>query len=81
MSIALVSLFTGRPVRHEVAMTGEISLRGLVLPARNFRDLRDVSESTRTAIEFIPLETVDDAIRGALGEPEPQRKEPEPALA
>ncbi len=29
---ALASLLTGRPVRNEVAMTGEISLRGLVLP-------------------------------------------------
>src|SRR5690606_24055239 len=26
------SLLTGRPVRSDVAMTGEISLRGLVLP-------------------------------------------------
>jgi len=32
MFIALASLLTGRPVRSDVAMTGEISLRGLVLP-------------------------------------------------
>jgi ATP-dependent Lon protease len=32
MFVALVSLLTGRPVRTDVAMTGEISLRGLVLP-------------------------------------------------
>jgi len=32
MFVALVSLLTGRPVRSDVAMTGEISLRGLVLP-------------------------------------------------
>ncbi len=32
MFIALSSLLTGRPVRSDVAMTGEISLRGLVLP-------------------------------------------------
>jgi len=32
MSTALVSLLTGRPVRHNVAMTGEITLRGKVLP-------------------------------------------------
>src|SRR6185369_3638389 len=32
MFTALVSLFTGRIVRNDVAMTGEISLRGLVLP-------------------------------------------------
>jgi ATP-dependent Lon protease len=32
MFLALASLFTGRTVRSDVAMTGEISLRGLVLP-------------------------------------------------
>jgi ATP-dependent Lon protease len=32
MFVALASLLTGRPVRNDVAMTGEISLRGLVLP-------------------------------------------------
>jgi ATP-dependent Lon protease len=32
MYLALVSLLSGKAVRHDVAMTGEISLRGLVLP-------------------------------------------------
>ena len=32
MFVALTSLLTNRPVRSDVAMTGEISLRGLVLP-------------------------------------------------
>ncbi len=32
MVAALVSLFSGRPVRNEVGMTGEITLRGDVLP-------------------------------------------------
>jgi ATP-dependent Lon protease len=32
MFLALISLLTGKPVRSDVAMTGEISLRGLVLP-------------------------------------------------
>jgi ATP-dependent Lon protease len=32
MLTALVSLLAGKPVRSDVAMTGEISLRGLVLP-------------------------------------------------
>jgi len=29
---AIVSMLTGRPVRHKLAMTGEITLRGLILP-------------------------------------------------
>ncbi|SFF09527.1 endopeptidase La [Nitrosomonas sp. Nm166] len=90
MFIALTSLFTNRPVRHDVAMTGEISLRGLVLPvggikekilaaqraglqtvllpARNQKDLREVPEATRMAMQFILLETADDAIQAALSQ-------------
>ncbi|MCS6861478.1 MAG: endopeptidase La, partial [Abditibacteriales bacterium] len=32
MTTALASLFSGRPARHDVAMTGEITLTGRVLP-------------------------------------------------
>jgi ATP-dependent Lon protease len=89
MFMALASLLTDRPVRHDVAMTGEISLRGLVLPvggikekvlaamragittvmlpARNRKDLQDVPESARERLTFVWLETVDDAVREALG--------------
>ena len=92
MFIALASLFTDRPVNHDVAMTGEISLRGLVLPvggikekvlaaqraglrvvllpARNEKDLREVPETARAALQFVALETVDDAILAALGQRE-----------
>jgi ATP-dependent Lon protease len=35
---ALVSLWTGRPVRADVAMTGEITLRGAVLPVGGITD-------------------------------------------
>ena len=38
MFIALASLFTQRPVHPEVAMTGEISLRGLVLPVGGIKE-------------------------------------------
>jgi ATP-dependent Lon protease len=38
MFVALASLFTGRPVRHDMAMTGEISLRGLVLPVGGIKE-------------------------------------------
>jgi ATP-dependent Lon protease len=38
MFIALVSLLTGRTVKSDTAMTGEISLRGLVLPVGGIRN-------------------------------------------
>ena len=38
ITAALVSLFTGRPVRGDIAMTGEITLRGRVLPVGGIRD-------------------------------------------
>ena len=91
MYTALISLLSGRPVRGGVAMTGEISLRGLVLPvggirekvtaaeragittvllpARNRHDYDDVPEEVRRRLDFVWLETVDDAARAALGEP------------
>ena len=88
MYVALSSLLTDRQVRADVAMTGEISLRGLVLPiggvkekvlaaaragirtvmlpARNRRDFEDVPESVRNDLEFVWLETVQDALDAAL---------------
>jgi ATP-dependent Lon protease len=88
MFTALVSLLTGRTVRSDTAMTGEISLRGLVLPvggikekvvaaaragltrvllpARNRRDFEDIPEDARRRLEFVWLETVDDAMGNAL---------------
>jgi ATP-dependent Lon protease len=38
MAVALASLLTGRPVRANVAMTGEITLRGQVLPVGGIKD-------------------------------------------
>ena len=70
-------------------MTGEISLRGLVLPIggvkekvlaamragitrvmlpkRNRKEFEEVPEEAREKLEFVWLETVDDAIAAALG--------------
>lgn len=38
ITVALVSVLTGSPVRHDVAMTGEISLHGSVLPIGGLRE-------------------------------------------
>ncbi len=38
MYVALVSLATGRPVKSGLAMTGEVSLRGLVLPVGGIKE-------------------------------------------
>jgi ATP-dependent Lon protease len=88
MFMALTSLMSERTVASDTAMTGEISLRGLVLPvggikekavaaqraglkrvmlpARNRKDFEDIPDEVRQAMEFVWLETVDDAVRAAL---------------
>ena len=38
MFMALVSLMTDRTIRSDTAMTGEISLRGLVLPVGGIKE-------------------------------------------
>ncbi len=38
MATALASVFTDTPVRHEVAMTGEVTLRGRVLPIGGLKE-------------------------------------------
>jgi len=90
MFVSLASLLRRQPVRPDVAMTGEISLRGLVLPvggikektiaaaqagikrvilpARNRRDLEDIPQSTREALQFVWVERVSEALNVALGD-------------
>ena len=60
ISTALVSVLTGIPVRCDVAMTGEITLRGEVLPIGGLKEklLAAVRGGIRTAL--IPQENVKD---------------------
>jgi len=101
MFVSLASLLKREPVRPDVAMTGEISLRGLVLPvggikektiaaaragikrvilpARNRRDLEDIPQSTRDALQFVWVDRVSEALAVALGGAPVSEADSEPA--
>ncbi|MEN6517993.1 MAG: endopeptidase La [Methanospirillum sp.] len=86
---ALASLITGKTVDPELAMTGEITLSGavmpvggikekvlaahragikrVILPKENERDLTDVPEDVRAELSFVPVESVEEVLREALG--------------
>jgi ATP-dependent Lon protease len=53
MAVALTSLCTGRRVRHDVGMTGEITLRGKVLPVGGIKE--KVLAATRAELKTIIL--------------------------
>jgi ATP-dependent Lon protease len=53
MLVSLVSLLTDKPVRNDVAMTGEITLRGLVLPVGGIK--QKVLAAKRAGIKSVLL--------------------------
>src|SRR5204863_7244433 len=53
LATALVSVFSGRPVRPDVAMTGELTLRGRVLDVGGIRE--KVSAAHRAGIRHVLL--------------------------
>ncbi len=53
ISVALISLLTNRATRSDVAMTGEISLRGLVLPVGGIKE--KVTAAARAGITTVLL--------------------------
>ena len=85
---AMVSALTGTTVRRDVAMTGEISIRGRVLPIgglkektmaalrhgittviipkENEKDLEEIDQTVRKALNFVTARTVDTVLDTAL---------------
>jgi ATP-dependent Lon protease len=72
MFIALASLFTGRTVRSDTAMTGEISLRGLVLPVGGIKEKVIAAAAAGITRVMLParnrrdLEEIPEDVRGKL---------------
>jgi ATP-dependent Lon protease len=88
MATALASLYAKTPARSDTAMTGEITLTGLVLPIggvkekvlaarraglrrvilpkENEKDLRELPDNVREAMEIIFAERVEDALSTAI---------------
>lgn len=60
MTIAMISALTGRPVRHDIAMTGEISLRGRVLPIGGLREKTMAALRAGVKTVIIPVENESD---------------------
>jgi ATP-dependent Lon protease len=88
MAVALASLVSSKPVKADVAMTGELTLTGQVLPIgglkekslaaqragvkrvivpeRNEGDLAEIPEHERRGLEFVFVDTIENALEAAL---------------
>jgi ATP-dependent Lon protease len=72
MAAAMVSALTGRSVRHDVAMTGEVTLRGRVLPVGGIKEKVLAAHRSGIATVLLPsrnlrdLDELPDDVRDAL---------------
>ena len=60
IALALASLFSGRPVRHDVAATGEITLRGHVLPVGGIKEKLIAAARAGIALVMVPARNAAD---------------------
>lgn len=72
MAVAMVSALTNRPIHHDVAMTGEISLRGRVLPIGGLKEKTMAAYKAGVRTVLVPkdnapdLEELDPVVRENL---------------
>jgi ATP-dependent Lon protease len=62
MAVAMVSAFTGIPVRKDVAMTGEITLRGRVLPIGGLKSKILAAHLSGAKSVILPLKNQKDLV-------------------
>jgi len=62
IAAALASLFTKRPLRHDIAMTGEITLRGKVLPVGGIRDKVLAAHRAGVKVVLLPKRNESDVL-------------------
>ena len=72
MATAIISALTGNPVRNDIAMTGEITLRGRVLPIGGLKEKTMAAYKMGIKTVIIPeknysdLEEIDETVRNGL---------------
>jgi ATP-dependent Lon protease len=72
MTTALVSLLTGRPVKHTVGMTGEVTLQGRVLPIGGLKQKAIAAHAAGLTDVIVPernrgdIDEVPDEVRATL---------------